>query len=84
MGIWDNLGKVAVGLGKELGKTTMQKVEEMKAYNDDLYGRSESELKSIYVSAKRSKNHMLAGAASAALKRDYDYSDFQVSLLLED
>lgn len=56
----------------------------MKAYNDDLYGRSESELKSIYVSVKRSKNHMLAGAASAALKRDYDYSDFQVSLLLED
>ncbi|WP_022820282.1 hypothetical protein [Fusobacterium russii] len=81
MGFFDELGKMAVQIGKEAGKSVLNKAGEIKAYNDNFDEKSENELRSIYISAKRSKNYTVSGCAKSALRRNYNYTDWDLDLL---
>lgn len=81
MGFFNELGKIAVQIGKDVGNSVLNKAGEIKAYNDDFDGKDENELRSIYISAKRSKNYTVSGCAKSALRRNYNYTDWDFDLL---
>ena len=78
MGFWDSLGKIA-GEIVEKGVNDLKKTAgDLKNLRDEMESYSESELVSVYKSARRRGDYKVSSTAKRLLKENYDYEDWKI------
>lgn len=78
MGFWDSLGKIA-GEMVEKGVNDLKKTAgDLRNIREEMESYSESELVSVYKSAKRRGDYKVSSTAKRLLKDNYGYEDWQI------
>lgn len=78
MGFWDSLGKLA-GEVVEKGVNDLKKTAgDLRNIREEMENYSESELVSVYKSARRRGDYKVSSTAKRLLKDNYNYDDWQI------